>query len=1042
MKLSELIKGCALKDKNSVLESALTIEISSISSRAQDIKPGDLFLAVKGYSVDGHDYIDQAVENGAAAVIAQEKPQSQLNTGNQDNFPNIILVENSRKATSIVAANFYGQPSKDMILVGITGTNGKTTTSWILESIFNACGFICGVIGTINIRYKGKTFDSPITTPGAIELQKALFKMKQAGVTHVIMEVSSHGLDQFRVDGCKFDAGIYTNLTQDHLDYHGTMDEYFLCKQRFFTDFLGSSSQSKTAPAVINMDDARGKMLADSISCPKILVSHTEPNPTEPNHIEPSHTRPAHVSAIDFTNDINGLSGNISLSGSQFFLKSSLTGRFNLENILCASGAALALNIDKEKIQQGIEALGCVPGRLEKIHNNINRHIFVDYAHTPDALESILETLTKLAPARIITVFGCGGDRDRTKRGIMGKIACKYSNVAIATSDNPRSESPEAIVRDIVEGIQTENINELDLAALTNSPEKKGYFKEVNRKKALEMAVLISRPSDIIIAAGKGHETYQITNTGIIHFDDAEELKNAARKFEKRFTPIEWSLTDLSDALARKPVMNSLTPSHKFAGIDTDSRTIAPNQLFLALKGENFDGHQFIMDLFKKGIQGFVVEKGYPKTLAAHVVKKMEQKGIILFETENTLEALGLLARYQRLRSKVKLIAITGSNGKTTTRRITQEIFKTRFHTLATKGNFNNEIGMPLTLLKLSHEHEWAIIEMGMNHPNEISRLSKIACPDIAIITNTSGAHLKGLKNMDNVARAKAEIFEHVRENSIAILFADDPRKTILETLAKKNKNIIDILFFGSEINSKTFSGNNSGNNTQINSTLKSENRLATEACDIKISGQTTKFFLTDQKISPYSIGSPAPFMVNNALAAITAARIAGISDQGIRAGLLAFTPVSGRMEISRLPNGINVINDTYNANPESMTQALKTLGLMSKGKNSIAILGDMLELGKDSIRLHQKIGALVAEIKIARLYLFGKQVAHIMEGALENGISKDKIFWGTKKEIGRHALHHAGKGDWLLLKGSRGMAMETIISDMENQFRTKKGVS
>jgi len=1010
---------------NSVLESVLTTEISSISSRAQDIKPGDLFLAVKGYSADGHDYIDQAIKNGAAAVIAQENPRNRINQstpankGEIDTRPGIVLVEDSRKATAIVAANFYGHPSREIILVGITGTNGKTTTSWILESIFNASGFCCGVIGTVNIRYKGKTFDNPITTPDAIALQKALFNMKQAGVTHAIMEVSSHGLDQFRVDGCKFDAGIYTNLTQDHLDYHETMDEYFLCKQRFFTDFLGSNSQSKTAPAVINMDDPRGKILADSLSCPKILISHT---------------RSADVSTFDFTNDINGLSGSISLSGSRIFLKSSLTGKFNLENILCAAGAALALDINKEKIQQGIEALKCVPGRLEKIQNNINRYIFVDYAHTPDALDSILTTLARLAPARIITVFGCGGDRDRTKRGIMGKIACKYSDVAIATSDNPRSESPEAIVKDIIEGIQTENVNELDMAILTNSPEKKGYVKQVNRKKALEMAVLISKPSDIIVAAGKGHETYQITNTGTIHFDDAEELKKACRKFEKRFTPIEWSLKDLSRALAQEPVMNSLTPSHKFAGIDTDSRTIAPSELFLALKGENFDGHNFILKLFETGIRGFVVEKGYLETIGTSAVRQMKEKGIILFETENTLGALGLLARYQRLRSKVKLVAITGSNGKTTTRRITQEIFKTRFHTLATKGNFNNEIGMPLTLLKLSHEHEWAIIEIGMNHPGEISRLSKIACPDIAIITNTSGAHLEGLKNIDNVARAKAEIFEHVRENSIAILFADDPRREILETLAGKNKNICDILVFGSETCSES--------NTQIGSTLKSENRQDTRAYDIEISGQTTSFFLADKKTAPYSIFSPAPFMVNNALAAITAARVAGISSQGIRAGLLAFTPVSGRMNMSQLPNGINLINDTYNANPESMTQALKTLCLMAGGKPSIAILGDMLELGKDSDRLHQKIGAFAVEIKVSRLYLFGKQAAHIMEGAVEKGISKDRIFWGTKKEIAKHALLQAGKDDWILVKGSRGMAMETIISDMENQVKTKRGGS
>ncbi|MBU0971695.1 MAG: UDP-N-acetylmuramoyl-L-alanyl-D-glutamate--2,6-diaminopimelate ligase, partial [Proteobacteria bacterium] len=426
MKLSSLIKGCDLKKTaNPVLESGKDIDILAISSRAQDIEPGGLFLAIKGNSADGHDYIDQAIENGAVAVIAQEKPPKSDIPGSVT----LILVEDSRNAIAIVAANFYGWPSRNLTLVGITGTNGKTTTTWILESIFNACGFNCGVIGTVNIRYKGKTFDNPVTTPDAIELQKALFNMQEAGITHVIMEVSSHGLSQFRVDTCEFDAGVYTNLTQDHLDYHGSMEDYFGCKKRFFTDFLGPKSRTGSAPAIINIDDAKGKVLADTISYKKITISHRQP---------------ADVTAVDIMDDINGLSGTICLPGGQFSLKTSLTGRFNLENILCAAGAAHAIGIGTEKIQQGIESLTRVPGRLEKINNPLNRYLFVDYAHTPDALESILSILAQRAPERVITVFGCGGDRDRTKRPLMGKIACKYSDVAIVTSDNPRSESPEA----------------------------------------------------------------------------------------------------------------------------------------------------------------------------------------------------------------------------------------------------------------------------------------------------------------------------------------------------------------------------------------------------------------------------------------------------------------------------------------------------------------------------------------------------------------------------------------------------------------------
>jgi murE/murF fusion protein len=1008
LKLSAILKGCDLKENTGSVLEWDKVEITAISSRAQDIEPGGLFLAVKGYAADGHNYINQAIANGAVAVIAQTRPDKN-NTGN------IILVEDTRKASAVIAANFYNRPSRDLILVGITGTNGKTTTAWILESIFLSCGYVTGVIGTVNIRYKGTTFDNPITTPDAIQLQKTLYNMKQSGVTHVIMEVSSHGLDQHRVDGCEFDAGIYTNLTQDHLDYHSTMEAYFRCKQRFFTDFLGPKSRTKKAPAVINIDNDRGKSLAKSLAYTKFLASHTQA----------ADTQAATIRASNITDDINGLSGTISLAGEPFLLKTALTGTFNLENILCAAGAALAIGIDRDKIQQGIESLTCVPGRLEKIENQLNRYLFVDYAHTPDALESILSTLAQRAPARLITVFGCGGDRDKTKRPLMGKIACQYADVAIVTSDNPRHESPEAIVNDIIAGIQTDGICELTRETLVTDFAKKGYVKEVDRKKALELAVMISNPSDIIVAAGKGHETYQITNSGTIHFDDTEELIRACEKFETRFAPIEWNKKDLVQALAQEPVIDTIGESGEskesfiFSRINTDSRTITATEVFLALKGESFDGHNFIPGLLEKGIQGFVAQKGYLATLAPSLVAQIKKKKILFFEAKDTLTALGLFARYQRLRSNVKLIAITGSNGKTTTRKITEKIFKTRFHTLATKGNFNNEIGMPLTLLNLSYAHEWAVIEMGMNHPGEISRLSQIACPDIAIVTNTAGAHLEGLKTADNVARAKGEIFEHVRKDGHAILFADDKRRKILETCARENKNIGEILFFGTD--------------------PKAEIIPDSWAENIEIIGKTNHFTITDKKERVrYAIGSPAPFMVTNALAAITAARVAKISRQGIKTGLDTFTPVPGRMKMDQLSNGINLIDDTYNANPASMTQALKTLGLMAKGKRSFAILGDMLELGPDSDQLHWKIGHLAAGTNLSRLYLFGEQVAHLLAGALENGLSKDNIFWGTKQEIGRLVLQQAQKGDWILLKGSRGMAMETIISDMENQV--KKG--
>lgn len=961
-------------------------DITDLGSDSRKAGPGFLFIAVKGHAADGHDYIDQALEKGAAAVIAQENPK---------NREKVIQVPDSRKALAFLAANFYGNPSKDMTLIGITGTNGKTTITWMLESIFQAGGFSCGVVGTVNIRYNGVVWENPVTTPDAVALQQSLAKMKAAGVTHVIMEVSSHGLDQHRVDGCEFKAGVFTNLTQDHLDYHARMDEYFQCKGRLFTDFI----QPANAPAVINIDNPYGKTLFHSLGKSGIPVGQ-----------DPE----SRIRAVDIHDDINGLSGTLILEHARVPFRSSLTGRFNLENILCAAGAAHALNVPRKAIREGLESCTRIPGRLEKVSNDILRHIFVDYAHTPDALKSVLVTLRARAPRRLISVFGCGGDRDRTKRPIMGKIACRHSDLAIVTSDNPRTEDPHAIVRDIVRGIREEAVPEihpdsLELKDPVNGP--RGYMVQVDRKKALQLAVMISRPGDVIVAAGKGHETYQITNEGTLHFDDREELDSACMDFQSLFLPLPWSPADLEEALGVAPALATLSPDHRFSGIATDSRSMEPGQVFLALQGETFDAHQFIPDLIRQGIRGIIARENSIRV--SRIRELAGDRGILVFQVPDTREALGVLARFQRLRTRVKVVGITGSNGKTTTRKITEEIFKRKFHTLATQGNFNNEIGVPLTLLRLSARHEWAVVEMGMNHAGEMSRLSSIARPDIAVVTNTAEVHLEGLKTPENVARAKAEIFEHTAKGSAAVIFGDDPRADILLDGAKRNPDISDILVFGS------------GDRADI------------RARSIETGDKGCRFRLDwDGKPRCLDLPSPAPFMVNNALAAIAAAKGAGIGFEDIRDGLSAFRPVSGRMNIICLPNGIHLIDDAYNANPASMAQALKTLARQARGKRSMAVLGDMLELGEASDALHYEIGKIVADLHISRLFLFGPRSRLICQGALKNGFAGDRIFQGSKEEISQTLLAQMDREDWILVKGSRGMAMETVIACITDRIQ------
>ncbi len=516
MKLSYLIKDCVplwermfpidLNGSNIQTDP----DISSIHSDSRSVKPGGLFIAVKGFETDGHNYINDAFERGAVAVVSEQRMQ-----GN----PMVVQVKDTRKAMASIAARFYGYPSRDVCLVGITGTNGKTTTAWILESIFNEAGFSSGVIGTINMRYGGRIHDTSVTTPDSIELQKALFDMKMAGVTHVIMEVSSHGIDLNRIADCDFDVGVFTNLTQDHLDYHKTMGRYFSCKKRFFTKFLIKGTKASKAAAVINIDSEYGEKIAHSVKVRLVKTSC-------------DCSAKADLKAENIKEDISGMKGAINIAGKSFPFRSGFTGHFNLENMLSAAGSAYALGIAPEIIIRGIEKCSAVPGRLERIETSGKRFIFVDYAHTPDAMENILKTLRQRAPARLICVFGCGGDRDKKKRPLMGKIALKYCDLSIVTSDNPRSEPPISIIQDILKGMEEESPVKYSFEDIKFGFNARGFFVEPDRKQAIETALMVSGEDDIIVVSGKGHETYQVLSTGTIDFDDRQIIKDALADYE------------------------------------------------------------------------------------------------------------------------------------------------------------------------------------------------------------------------------------------------------------------------------------------------------------------------------------------------------------------------------------------------------------------------------------------------------------------------------------------------------------------------------
>jgi UDP-N-acetylmuramoyl-L-alanyl-D-glutamate--2,6-diaminopimelate ligase len=482
-------------------EGDLDQEVAGLVYDSRRVAKGDVFFAVAGEQADGHQYINQAIERGAIAAVVDHT--AEVHPG-----VTFVRVDDVRATMGLWGAHFYGQPSRRLTLVGVTGTNGKTTTTYLIESILASASMEPGVIGTINYRYGGKEVPAHHTTPESLELHALMAEMAQRGVRSVAMEVSSHALVQERVRGVDFDVGVFTNLSRDHLDYHTDMDDYFVAKSRLFTDYLPASAKSAKA-AVINGDDARG---------PELLSKAQHAGLTTWTY---GCRGEWDIKPLQVHNDVTGQSGKIKVKDRVIEFSSELIGAANLDNILAAVGVGFALGIPQTAVVEGIKNLRWVPGRLQRIENTRGVAVLVDYAHTPDALEKVLGAVRPLTDTRVLTVFGCGGDRDRGKRPLMGEIAARLSDIVILTSDNPRSEDPERILQEIETGMQKTGISKLEAQA-RQVHGVHGYGVEPDRRKAIGLALCWAQPGDVVVIAGKGHEDYQILGAQKIHFDDRE----------------------------------------------------------------------------------------------------------------------------------------------------------------------------------------------------------------------------------------------------------------------------------------------------------------------------------------------------------------------------------------------------------------------------------------------------------------------------------------------------------------------------------------
>ncbi|MDR3629870.1 MAG: UDP-N-acetylmuramoyl-L-alanyl-D-glutamate--2,6-diaminopimelate ligase [Desulfocapsaceae bacterium] len=995
--LAELLDGLTYSSLSAV--PASQVQVSDVTCDSRHAGPSSLFVALAGTKTDGHQYCGQAIAQGCAAILIEEGKADPVLLSS----PSVCLigVQDSRRAYAWIAANFFDHPAGDMKFIGITGTNGKTTITYLLEHILNQAGLPVGVIGTVNYRYTTATGKieaaAPFTTPEPLILQGLLRAMADAGVRYVLMEASSHALSQHRLGDIRFDVAAFTNLSRDHLDYHADMETYFAVKTRLFTDYLKNDGK-----AVITCCGGQWQQRLVELCANRGIET-----------VRVGAGQEAEVRIVTADSRRDGTELVLATATGNLNIASPLVGGFNVENILTTLGLCRAMGLNLREAGRSLATTHGAPGRLQPVSagpdDDSRPDVFIDYAHTPDALRQVLTTLTALPHGNLICVFGCGGDRDRGKRPVMGAIAAAMSDVVIVTDDNPRTESSDQIIAQILPGLQESGLGQRDIAWLgLRQSDARGYLVLPCREEAIAVAIKTAGPDDIILIAGKGHEKYQIGPGGKRFFDDSLEAQEAL---------IAWNCTSMAQALAG--TFAGHEPVSSFNAVSTDSRSLAAGDIFVALKGENFDAHDFLAQVIAARAGCLVISKADTLENTAEIPR---------FLVQDTQVALGNLAGFRRrlLRqiSRPLVIGITGSCGKTTVKEMTAAILQRQWpdgpetpteRVIKTQGNFNNLIGLPLSLLPLGVKHRAAILEMGMNHPGEIAQLVRIADPDICCIVGIHAAHLEGLQSVAGVAAAKEELFAGAGEGAILAINLDDAYVRAMADRYSQKKI--------------TYSATGKG---------RAQQGPDLWASDVTTSRAATVSYVLHGRGEeiPVSLQAPGAHNVGNSLAAAAIALAAGCSLQTIAAGLEDFRPGDKRMVILESGAGYSLINDTYNANPGSMAAGLATLNQVAAG-TTMAILGDMLELGEASRSLHQQIGRVAAEQGISFLALFGLFADAVRDGAVEAGMSPEKIRVFTAKDAIAAWVQELGeegalkKGDWILIKASRGLRFETIVQQL-----------
>ena len=923
------------------------INFNNIRFNSKDCKPNDIFFAINGNHSNGNEYINDAISRGAKVIISNLKIEG-------FNRKKILFLRSKdpRRLLSEAASKFYNKKPKNIIAV--TGTNGKTSITNFYYQILSLNNINAASIGTLGVISKKINLQTNNTTIDPINLHKILQKLKENKIENVILEASSHGLKQHRLNNINFNTALFTNLTRDHLDYHKTFKDYLNSKLILFNSLLKNKGN-----IVFDEEIVEAKKLyniSKKRNLKKYILSNNQ-SLIKIKNIQKNNKQ----KKVDFI-----------FNNKTYSFKTSLVGKIQIKNLIFAIIAAFLSNLKIKNILKSIEKIKPINGRLEKIGNIKNKsNVILDYAHTPDALKTVILNCREDFPlSKISILFGCGGNRDKDKRSLMGNVASKYSDFTYLTDDNPRFENPKSIRSQIKKSLK-----------------KNQYIEIASRAEAISTAIKELKSGDVLIVAGKGHENYQEFKKRK-YFSDRYEILKAIKK--KNFTLSKSLKTNILRECLNNSILNKNTSINS---VSINSRKIKRNSIFIGIKGKKFDGNLYANEAIKnKAILG---------------ITNIKSKNSKIIYQKNPLDFLNIISFNIRKSLSSNYIAITGSAGKTSVKDLTGFCLNKLGNTFFSKKSYNNKYGVPLSMFNVPEYSNFTVLEVGMDKEGEIDYLTKLIKPNLGLITNISYAHVENFKNLNQIAKAKSEIITNIVSGGTMIINKDDRYYKYFLNKAKKQK--LKIISFSKK--------DRNANVVFLNQKKNKNNYLM----NFKINN-SVKSFLISKDLLNYK---------ENILATLSIITNYFEANKLNKNLFLNFNIPQSRgsvIKYSKKLKKLTIIDESYNSNPLSFKFALEKFDKTYKSDHKFILVGNMLELGKYSKKLHIKIAEYINKSKVKKAYFYGNLTKHTfnkLKPQIRGKILSNRmeILNLINKELPNHSF--------LMVKGSNSTGLNKIIQNL-----------